>query len=229
MVTVGKIFARQGEIHLCFRLQLKITDLMFNLNINKKTAPLPTFLPAEGCFFLLIFSFSLLQKVAPAILQSERIPFSVQVRCFHGNQVDICVHRFGDFLRIEALLYLCIFCLPAYADPVSTPDNVSVLRFSSTRFVEYKFEIGQNGDAYIGASIVPIDRSHSCKIVATVQSKVNGKWKNIYSTSAQGDGIALLQDTSQTFSVGGTYCCVYDFYVYDGNTLLEHITKIESQ
>lgn len=36
MVTVGKIFARQGEIHLCFRLQLKITDLMFNLNINKK-------------------------------------------------------------------------------------------------------------------------------------------------------------------------------------------------
>lgn len=51
MVTVGKIFARQGEIHLCFRLQLKITDLMFNLNINKKTAPLPTFLPAEGCVF----------------------------------------------------------------------------------------------------------------------------------------------------------------------------------
>ena len=126
-------------------------------------------------------------------------------------------------------LLLCIFCLPAYADPVSTPDNVSVLRFSSTRFVEYKFEIGQNGDAYIGASIVPIDRSHSCKIVATVQSKVNGKWKNIYSTSAQGGGIALLEDTSQTFSVGGTYCCVYDFYVYDGNTLLEHITKIESQ
>lgn len=122
-------------------------------------------------------------------------------------------------------LLLCIFCLPAYADPVSTPDNVSVLRFSSTRFVEYKFEIGQNGDAYIGASIVPIDRSHSCKIVATVQSKVNGKWKNIYSTSAQGDGIALLEDTSQTFSVGGTYCCVYDFYVYDGNTLLEHITQ----
>ena len=36
-------------------------------------------------------------------------------------------------------LLLCIFCLPAYADPVSTPDNVSVLRFSSTRFVEYKF------------------------------------------------------------------------------------------
>ena len=106
MVTVGKIFARQGEIHLCFRLQLKITDLMFNLNINKKTAPLPTFLPAEGCFFLLIFSFSLLQKVAPAILQSERIPFSVQVRCFHGNQVDICVHRFGDFLHIEAFLYI---------------------------------------------------------------------------------------------------------------------------
>ena len=39
MVTVGKIFARQGKIHLCFRLQLKITDLMFNLNINKNTAP----------------------------------------------------------------------------------------------------------------------------------------------------------------------------------------------
>lgn len=54
MVTVGKIFARQGEIHLCFRLQLKITDLMFNLNINKKTAPLPTFLPAEGCIFILL-------------------------------------------------------------------------------------------------------------------------------------------------------------------------------
>jgi len=51
MVTVGKIFARQGEIHLCFRLQLKITDLMFNLNINKKSSRLPAFLPAAGCVF----------------------------------------------------------------------------------------------------------------------------------------------------------------------------------
>ena len=49
---------------------------------------------------------SKLQKVASAVLQSERIPFSIQVRCFHGNQVDICVHRFGDLLRIEALLYI---------------------------------------------------------------------------------------------------------------------------
>lgn len=43
---------------------------------------------------------SKLQKVASAVLQSERIPFSIQVRCFHGNQVDICVHRFGDPSKI---------------------------------------------------------------------------------------------------------------------------------
>lgn len=70
MVTVGKIFARQGEIHLCFRLQLKITDLMFNLNINKKTAPLPTFLPAEGCVFsahFFIFTTSKSRSCYPAV------------------------------------------------------------------------------------------------------------------------------------------------------------------
>ena len=49
---------------------------------------------------------SILQKVASAVLQSERIPFSIQVRSFHGNQVDICVHRFGDLLHIEAFLYI---------------------------------------------------------------------------------------------------------------------------
>lgn len=87
MVTVGKIFARQGEIHLCFRLQLKITDLMFNLNINKKQPPCRHFCLRRAVFFLLIFSFSLLQKVAPAILQSERIPFRFRFAAFMATRL----------------------------------------------------------------------------------------------------------------------------------------------
>lgn len=47
----GKVFARQGEIHLCFRLQLKITDLMFNLNINKKAALCRHFCLRRAVFF----------------------------------------------------------------------------------------------------------------------------------------------------------------------------------
>lgn len=88
MVTVGKIFARQGEIHLCFRLQLKITDLMFNLNINKKTAPLPTFLPAEGCVFsahFFIFTTSKSRSCYPAvgknmIMLDSNMPYRNQSR-----------------------------------------------------------------------------------------------------------------------------------------------------
>lgn len=88
MVTVGKIFARQGEIHLCFRLQLKITDLMFNLNINKKTAPLPTFLPAEGCVFSAhFFHFHYFKKSLLLSCSRKEYPFRFRFAAFMATRL----------------------------------------------------------------------------------------------------------------------------------------------
>lgn len=130
---------------------------------------------------------------------------------------------------IAITLYIFPFSVQAFAEPVTNSGDIAVLRFDATKFVEYRFEVGSDGSVYIRAGMLADDSNYLCKIIATVQQKINGQWKNIYTTGTQRNGAATFEDTSQIVSPSGTYCCVYDFYVYDGNTLLEHITKIESQ
>lgn len=88
MVTVGKIFARQGEIHLCFRLQLKITDLMFNLNINKKNSP-PADISACGglCFFCSFFHFHYFKKSLLLSCSRKEYPFRFRFAAFMATRL----------------------------------------------------------------------------------------------------------------------------------------------
>lgn len=130
---------------------------------------------------------------------------------------------------IAITLCICILSVPASAEPVPNSSNIAVLRFVATKFVEYRFEVGSDGSVYIRAGMLADSSNYLCKITATVQQKVNGQWKSVYITGTQRNGAATFEDASQTVSPSGIYCCVYDFYVYDGDTLLEHITKIESQ
>lgn len=87
MVTVGKIFARQGEIHLCFRLQLKITDLMFNLNINKKQPPCRHFCLRRAVFFLLIFHFHYFKKSLLLSCSRKEYPFRFRFAAFMATRL----------------------------------------------------------------------------------------------------------------------------------------------
>lgn len=124
-----------------------------------------------------------------------------------------------------SMVILFSHCL-TYAEPIDklSANNLApyqTARFSTIHNIMRIFKITSDGKANIGAQIDSYSPDYTCKIVATVQYQSGSSWIDYLQMSKSDSWSACINNRTNDLPAGRNYRCRFDFYVYEGSTLLE--------
>jgi len=124
-------------------------------------------------------------------------------------------------IGLLALILCLIMIVPASA--YDLPD--SALRYTYITDLFWDFDIDTDTGLSQTQGSIEICDGDSCEVVATIQRKVNNRWRDYKTFRIKRQDDHAILNKSWTVPSGYVYRCHYIFNVYEGNSIVETSIK----